>query len=264
VDARDALPAQEVSRKHYQLFGHRQNNMQRNMEKQSRYTKKDSSTGSVSTMLPLNSDIVSSKWYQSIVELPLHCFIDCLVDGNLARLVIEGEPEPGELLKAWQAIQVQYADAMKDKEYMHFVVTQRQVLELQVFIGQVELLINELTSFYVAAFHAKLNKSMRHEFKLDPSNPEQYDGELLRAKRRTQGFKIDLQLKEDALHKLEARMSGKGSTPTREYFITLKVRLQNQLKREISFDMTTYEFCETIRQAKDEAEAAARNPKNHR
>lgn len=189
----------------------------------------------------------SEKWYLHITELPLNRFIDVLVDGNYAALVITGYPRQEELLLAWAGIQSEYADAIGDHEHRMYVSLFKEVSTLAITLQQIEYLVEIMAQIYQPEFGNMLNKLLVTTFKFDPADPEKYQATLKRCLMRSKGIKIDLELKQGQLKALEKKNDESGEKPSREYFQSILITLSDHAQYQIPDSITVYELCTRIK-----------------
>lgn len=69
--------------------------------------------------------------YDDCGKLPLSRFIDCVLDNNLAALVIEGEPSESELKQAWDIIYLQYCQLSQAGSYNEALELNREIEDLR-------------------------------------------------------------------------------------------------------------------------------------
>lgn len=188
-----------------------------------------------------------SKWYHSITDLSLARFIDILVDGNLFALVIAGNPSKEQLEQTFEQIKIQYADAIKNPVYLKEVLLQRDILRISVIIEQARLLIEGLKDMYTKEFAKSLNRLLSSSMKLDPSNPEQYEKDLERARNCMKSLKIDQDLKIIELDTIRKNGKGEPQEYTREYFQDIIMELEDFAKKDIDPEkISTYMFCSRV------------------
>src|SRR5690349_12261785 len=86
------------------------------------------STGSTDQpQQPLQPESPSATFYRSISNLPLYKYRDCLVNDNLAALIISGFPPESYLRLAWMDIRQEYADIMGDSEQKNYLKALKEV-----------------------------------------------------------------------------------------------------------------------------------------
>jgi len=223
--------------------------MRRKTKLQLLFAKKERSSVSTAQNMPSQTAIILSQWYRNINDLPLNKFIDCFIDDNLHALVISGNPAIEQLHESWQEIRIQYADAIKDHDYVAFARLSADILRLEIFQDQVKMLVEQLRDRYVVQFHDALNKLMNYKFVFDVTRPGEYDKELQKAINRSKGQLIDLNLKRMTLESMLKKMAEKGELqPTREYFQSVLITLSDHAEYKLrADDMTVFEYCERIR-----------------
>jgi hypothetical protein len=74
-------------------------------------------------------------------EVTLDEFVDCLLNGNLRRLLREGEASEEELAGAWEKLYGEYAELSGNKGHQYFFELYRQVyvMRLKIYLAQVIL-----------------------------------------------------------------------------------------------------------------------------
>ena len=225
------------------------------MKKPWRFTKKGSSSTTANTTSPGKTDTKSSKWYQSIVDLPLSRFIDCVTENNIYALVISGTPDPDQLQASWSIIRTQYAEAMKDQDWLAFARMNREVAQLQIQYTQIHICIDQLKDFYCVQFKKALNTLLSSSFVFDVNDPVKYDEELQRAGNRSKGIKIELDLRTIRLNAMMEKMAIRGDHVGREYYEQVLITLSDEAGYALRIeDMTVYQYCERVRRLQVKAE----------
>lgn len=173
--------------------------------------------------------------------------MDLTVDGYRGAVVKSGNPPEHEILKAENELRIQYADAIGDAEYRMYVNTIKEVATLEMTLSQIYSLVKVLNDAYVPQFVTALNRLLQFQLVFDVTKPQEYDENLRRALRRSDGIKIRLHLKRGTLMKMEAKYSGSGKV-SREYYLGVLVSLSNDAGfRMNENDITVWEFCERIK-----------------
>jgi hypothetical protein len=180
--------------------------------------------------------------------------MDLVCDGNLNALIKEGNPPHNELIAVETEMRIQYADAMGDHEYRHYVNAMKEVTVLQLTLTQIESLIEVLRDAYHPVFAKELNDLLRCNLQFDVSDPKQYDHNLDRAFRRSRSYKMRIDLKSIEIRKLELKYMGGNGKPAREYFYGLLISLSDDAGYPLNETVTVWEFCERIRRANRKAE----------
>jgi len=225
-------------------------------------TKKVSSGSSFQQKKPLTMVIQSSNIYRSINALPLHKFIDCIINQNLAAIIITGLPTQEELSEAWALILQQYSDAIGDNEHRLYANRTKQLaietINYNLVIGLVDVLRKE----YNKELCIELNKLLSTSFKFDYTNKENYEKDLSRCFNRAKGFKISIDLLQFQVNELEKKFQNKGgSKPTVEYYQSTLITLSDHAKYPINDSITVFEFCERIKRFNNYCEQLKSNSK---
>lgn len=87
--------------------------------------------------------------YLSCSQLPLDIFIDCLIDGNLNRLVIIGQTDGPRLALAWGNIYYEYIDQSQSPESQYIYKLQTDVTLLNDEIQNVETCLLYLSPEFI-------------------------------------------------------------------------------------------------------------------
>lgn len=188
-----------------------------------------------------------STYHSSIDTLPLCRFIDCIVDNNLAALVITGEPNYNELRRAWSNILGEYSDAVGNAEYRVYVSVFKEVTELELKLSAITSAIDILRQgIYSRYLCDALNKDLRASFRFNYKDPASFQAEVEKAYRRSKAIKVQLDLKEMHLRSLEAKHTD-GKRPDRRYYDAILVSLSDFAKYEITESITVSKFCERLK-----------------
>lgn len=89
------------------------------------------------------------KLIESIEDLRLDQFIDCICDQKLNVLVIEGQPSDVDLLECWANLYSQYLDILDDSETLYMLHLERDVELLRYKIVTAEAIVKVLQKTYV-------------------------------------------------------------------------------------------------------------------
>ena len=213
---------------------------------------KSESTGA-SQNTPLNSDnnTPMPNWYRNIHELPLKRFETCIVDGNLAALVISGFPSPDDLAAAWKSIINDYSDMMGNAEYKVYTGLFKEVAILKITYDQISIILSVLRKQYVPYFCDELRELLSVNFPFDTANMEQYDADLDRCERRSKAIKIRLDLKQAEFDAIEAKFSKEGKVQyDHNFFISVLIKLSKHNGYKITNDITVAEYCNYMKEYK--------------
>lgn len=224
------------------------------------FTRKGTNSDTVTQSSPLPSDIISSKWYQDIIDLPLSKFIAVDVEGDIFALVISGAPDITDLMKAWQRITWQFSDAVKNEEYAVFLRLKKEVLDLELEFKRADILIDCLQTLFCEKMKKALNKLLRSSFKFDIQDPAGYEKDLDSARMRMKNTKILLELKRGALEVMElANQKGAAKKVTRQYYQQMLISLSDFAGYAISDEITVFQYCDRLRRMNDHFEALNAN-----
>lgn len=212
-------------------------------------------TPDVNVILP---DAQPAKYHTSIDTLTLDKFIECDVDGNLNALTISGMPTSDELSMAWIDIQQEYIDALGSGEQTMHLELNRQCAQLAAEYELIDCAVKILGIARSDELVASVNEILHRSFAFDPSDMEQYKAELKLCMSLRKRMRIELHQKNDALQALQKANSGEKQSKrsTRAGYTKILIVIGDyvgiQLRKN---EMTTYEFCERIKQYNSYAEA---------
>lgn len=193
-------------------------------------------------------DTRSPRLYTYITDLPLNRYIDCVVDGNLAALIIKGMPAEEDLQQAWFGIQQQYADVIGDAEHKFYISLLSEVSHLSALYAAIQNGLNILEKIWFPPLVLQINKALGSNFKFDHEDPISYISDIRKATSRSKGIKLKLDLKLAHFESIRNRHEGKIEKPTREYFQSILITLSDFSKYPIeSTRITTFEFADRIR-----------------
>lgn len=204
------------------------------------------------------------NWYRNIHELPLKHFETCIVDGNLAALVISGFPSPSDLEKSFANIMGEYSDYIGNGEYKIYVKTYKQIVDLNITHEQILFLISTLKSMVLLTsegivlneeqlsicriFASELNSLLKINFKLNPNNSEECGKELDRCERRNKANKIHLDLKNLEFESLQKKFGDNKGKHDKNYFNSMLIILSKHNGYSINKEKTVAEYCEFVKQ----------------
>lgn len=240
------------------------------MSRLSRYLKKEKQLPTAITQQPLPPDASLSKlsqdtprFYKSIHELPLTNFEDCLINNNVAALIISGFPEPSELQGAWENILQEYTEAMGNTEYVMYMNKLREIEILKLNYQMIGILIAALRKNDSEYFKGELRAMLRVNFKFDTSNLETYLAELDKCERRMGGLKLNLDLRLMEFEEIKKRFDADGNKSKQKidknYFTTMLIILSKHNGYKITKDITTAEYCIYFKNCSNEIELANKN-----
>lgn len=221
--------------------------MRKKIKQQSQYTKKDFSGTTLKQSQPLPITTQLPNIYRSINNLPLHKFIDCIVNHNLSTLIISGFPSEFELTESWSSIVQQYTDAMGNQEHRLYTNLTKEIAVNTIVYNLINRSVSILRKQYHQQLCKELNKLLSTSFKFDFQDQERYNKELDRCINRSKSLKINIDLLQIKVAELEKKFNGKSQTPTIEYYQTTLITLSDYAKYQISDSITVFEFCERIK-----------------
>jgi|GEM_PF-1041683 len=226
-----------------------------NSRKKKRYqwpfTKKMANGSSKTPSLPTpeSPGQSSGKWYQSIIDLPLSRYISAKVDGNLQALVIEGNPTPNDLEKAWLNIEMECIDLVGTVEQKAELKLKKDIDIMQANLLICEVCIQQLSLSYHPDFEMYLNNILKANIKLDPTDPVKYHALLKNCWNRSRGIKINLDLKVIEYNAVAEKLQkqGEGQPYTREYFATMLITLSDFAQYQVQDTITVFEYYDRLR-----------------
>ncbi len=203
---------------------------------------------------------MTDKYYDSIVDLPLNKFIECLVDKNLYALVITGEPEKEQLQKAWDGILMDYNDQMQDgQEKLHFNTLKEYEL-IKIDLQKIGMCIQILTAEIMfpevvvpeKRYANDLNLLTDSNFPFDHNDPEQFKKDLKRTENRSKYLLVKIGVKKANLDAINSKANTISAKPTKEYFISILNTLSSTIaKFQLTDSISTYSFCDWVRKYND-------------
>ncbi len=193
------------------------------------------------------TESLSGKLYQSINELPLHRFIECITGDNYSALIIEGTATDEQLQNAWAKLADQYTAAVGDNEYRLYLNCFKEVAVMAVELQNIEFLIESLGKAFYQPLLDELNKLMGTAIQLDGLHKEAYYKQLNVIYKRSRGLKIKLDLKRMQYDALSKKFSSKGEKPSRDYFDSMLITLSDHAQFQLTANITVFEYCERLK-----------------
>lgn len=191
-----------------------------------------SSSGSVSLQAT-----PSVKLYRSIHQIPLDRLITCKVDKDLSALIIEGEPDPEELVRVWNSIDDAFMEKMQDDDQKYIQKLAMDYNILQSKCNAIDVLIEALRWMYRKEWADDLTKWYGMQVNLKPDNKEGNLRTLSLVEARKNRWLADGVSLQNEMTKL-APNSG-GTELTREYFDMLIVAISRFNKYHVNKKETT-------------------------
>lgn len=221
--------------------------MRKKKKQQSQSTKKDFNGSTLKQQQPLPITTQLPNLYRSINNLPLHRFIDCMVNHNLSSLIISGFPNEIELSTSWSIIVQQYTDAMGNQEHRLYTNLTKEIAVNTITYNLINRTVEILRKQYHKELATELNKLLLTTFKFDFQDQERYNKELDRCVNRSKSLKISIDLLQIKIAELEKKFTGKTQLPTIEYYQSTLITLSDYAKYQITDSITVFEFCERIK-----------------
>lgn len=214
-------------------------------KKQLRFGKKRENTKPVTSHTPAAT--VLSSTCLSIHKLPLHRFIDCIVDGNLHSLIISGNPSETELQLVWAGILQEHSQAIGNNEYKLYTSLLKEITLIKITYDQIHEAVKVLQLIYSEYLCAELNKLLKTNCQFNPQDNASYQAELSKCLRRARSLIIKHDLKKIQFESIQKKQEGKGSKFTREYFVSVLITLSDFAKYPIQDTITVGEYDERIK-----------------
>lgn len=204
------------------------------------------------------------KWFSSISELLLSRFINCLVDGDLSQLIIEGNPAIQSLALAWKIIYEEFSEGMADREGLHRIKLQAKINRAEFDYDLIQLCVKRLSLAYSPHILETLKQHIRVTGEFNPEDQNAYfnDLQVILTRSRTMLQKIDEMKAEYAI--LSSR-EGNQAAPTKQHFDTLIAQVSLFAKFHIQKQaITVGEFIEYYRSMRANAEALEKQMLKHK
>lgn len=243
--------------------------MQGNKKQQSQSAKNLENSDSMPTTLPDNQDLSSVKLYQSILKMPLQCFVDCLCFHNYDAVVEQGDPaivDPKVKLDAWVNIYREYVDAIGDASHQMYLNLLKEKTLLSVKIDIVEKGVDFLKTFYVrhnifkpenqtpeiltviSELTTEFNEQLNTIFEFDPTDQNKFLKTLDRCLTRIKSSKLEYEVKVKAIEGMQKTMESKTEKPTEEFFFSSLYALSDHAGFKLSMEeITVHEYCTRVK-----------------
>ena len=185
----------------------------------------------------------SYKIIDNCSDLKLNIFVKILTDGEITKLIIEGEPPIEELEKAWNKIYSEYCNLTKSGNYTYVFKTNKEIGELKSKVLAVQL---ALQSLIYAETPEAIEVLKKCGFKYDPQNKEKCI-KSIHSRIKTDEVRLELKAKE-----LEDYMKKQNNTNTKikesdftQSLITLSKYMGTMLQ---AINITVTEYCTILNQ----------------
>lgn len=218
---------------------------------------------------------IKDTYYQTIHELPLNKFIDCIVDNNLSALTISGFPAPEQLAIAWDYILSQYSELIGTQEYKMYKILYCEVENLKITLNQIAIILggNVITESgtekvkgflnigYHEYFATEVNDLLKTNYKFNWDDQKSYQEDIKKGLSRSKALKIKLDLKNLQFKAIEKKNNAKpGVKMDRAYFTSILITLSNFAKFRIDSSVTMDEYCLRIKEHNDYCQQLTKKP----
>lgn len=195
------------------------------------------------------------KFHQTIYDLPLNKFIDCIVDNNLSALIISGLPEQKQLDDAWEVILSQYSESVGTQEYRLFCELYKETAVLKIIIDQINIALNILEVIYDEFFASEVNKFLKTSCRFNWEDQATYQAEIKKCRNRSKALNIKLDLKNLQFEAIQKKNTGATTEKIdRQYFTSILITLSDHAKYRIEDNIKMSEYCERIKRFSDYCE----------
>jgi len=196
-----------------------------------------------------------THYHQRIHDLPLDRFIECLVDGNLARLIISGIPSEEQLSTAWELILGEYSELIGNQEFRMYKELFREVSILKITLDQITISLSVLQVIYDPFLAAEVNKLLNTNCKFDWADQNAYQAECINCLNRSKSYKMRYDLKIIQFEAIQKKNQDKpGTKMDRQYFTSILITLSDHAKYRIEETIKMSEYCERIKRFSDYCE----------
>jgi hypothetical protein len=161
------------------------------------------------------------KIINDIANLTHEKFVSCVCDSDLNVLIIEGSPDPADLLECWANIYAQYLDLAGDSETLYIMILKKDVEVLNFRIITAEAIVKVLEFYHVNQLVDAL-KQLRFDVKNLVQDHPGYKHALKKILSRIAHYKLKLQQKIQELSEYE---DTETETVRKEHFTRQLVRL---------------------------------------
>jgi hypothetical protein len=184
--------------------------------------------------------------YHNITELPLRNYIDGTVNGNISAIIKSGVcTDENVLLTAWEEVKNQYAEAVGDQSYKLYLSLLKEINRLALIIEQVALCVEMMAMVYTDRYADELRKILRHKFKFNVHNPEEYDRELQSCISRSKSFKLHMDMKLIQIEGMAKKET--GAIADHSYYQSLLITLSDHVGYQVQDTITVFELANRIK-----------------
>lgn len=190
-------------------------------------------------------------------DLKLNIFVKILTDGEITKLIIEGEPPILELEKAWNKIYSEYCSLTNSSNYTYVFKLNKEIFELKSKVLAVKLALQSLVYIDTPEAIEVLRKC---GYKYEPQNKEKCIKNI-HSRIKTDEVRMELKVKE-----LEDYMSKQKNTNTKikesdftQSLITLSKYMGTMLQ---AANITVTEYCTILNQYTSYCDTLEKQAKN--
>jgi hypothetical protein len=178
----------------------------------------------------------------------MEVMIDCICNGNLRRLIIEGEPSQAELEEAWDNLYIEYCDLVGNSKGLRMA---RDIKFLEAKLSSCLMCLYDLKTTY-SPDCIKILHEYGYRRKFDYNDPESYTTDIKAVE--VQLGAVVIQIRQAKIYyDMEKPQSPKKFTE-QKFYETLAA-INNHNKNHVSMkDLTAYEFAMLYSALKKEIE----------
>lgn len=192
------------------------------------------------------------KLYQSIHKLPLSVFIDCLVDHDYEKLVIEGEASTIDLVECFNKLYVEYIEAAGGRDAVNKLSKMGRLIDLR--------MTTERFAKLLATIEIYKTKEIFELLYLFPQyNPPEMEFSIENMNKVVKVMVTEWKSDLVDLSNLEAAQPKEDEEDNKayshEYFMTAITGIEQALKITISENVTVGKFCAWVVRYKNHVRA---------
>lgn len=184
------------------------------------------------------------KLYQNIHKLPLSVFIDCLVDNDYEKLIIEGEATHVELFNHFETLYMQYIEAAGGKDAVNKLYKTGRLVTLRMQTGLFAQVQEALKQYPTEEMFMLLYDFPQYNPPLMDYSVGNIEKVLKPMIAEWKSDLVDLANLEAAQPKEETKDDNPGYSHT--YFMTAITGIEHALKVYIPENITVGKFCSWV------------------
>lgn len=195
-------------------------------------------------------DTSVSRWCQSIYDINVYRFEECLLKNNLSALIISGFPKPEELDKAWKNILSEYTEMIGTAEYKLFLSVYKEYEMVKGDYESIMFLVKALRMCYSKYLADELNGILRITCRFNYKDQKSYQAEVDKCERRAAGVKLRVDLKKIEYESLSSKINKETGEKQidKNYFTSILITLSRHNQYRITKDIFVNEYCEYLKQ----------------